>query len=484
MGEPPASDDPTDARRAEPAGVPVEPADAPAPGDETVLPPPLPPEARSPGVMARIRRHTIDLSPLRRSRDFRLLFAGQSISELGSHITFVAVPYQVYVITRSTLAVGLIALCELVPLLVLPIVGGAIADAVERRRMLLIAHLVTAALSVVLVVNAGLPEPRLWVLYAFSTVAAAAYGLYSPALRAWPARLLPAEMLPSAVALEATTYNVAHLSGPALGGVLIGTLGIAGAYAVDVVSFLGAFVAIAAMRPSPPTAERAGVDLESIREGLRFLRGKRVLQATFWIDVNAMVLGMPAALFPAFALDRLGEGVGVLGLLYAAPAVGSLVAGLSSGRAKHVRRQGRAIMIAVVCWGAAIAGFGLATTTVAALAFLAVAGAADMVSGIFRDAVLKTTTPDEMRGRLEGVSLAVVAAGPSLGDLEAGALASVTSVPFSIVSGGLVCIAGVGVLAVLMPQLAAYDAAAARSELRAAADDAVAPPPGHERAEP
>jgi MFS family permease len=437
----------------------------PPPSDgDTQLPPPLPPEIREPGVLARIRRHAIDLSPMRRSRDFRLLFAGQAISEFGSHITFVAVPFQVYQMTGNTLAVGLIGLCELLPLLVLPIVGGAIADAVERRRMLLIAHVLTAVLSIALAVNARLDEPRLWVLYVFAFLSAGAYGLYSPALRAWPARLLPVDLMPSAMALEATSYNVAQLAGPAVGGLLIASVGLAGAYAVDAVSFAAGFAAIAAMRPSPPTAERAGIDLESVREGLRFLRGKRELQATFWVDINAMVFGMPAALFPAFALDRLGEGPGVLGLFYAAPAVGSLFAGLASGRAKHVRRQGRAIMIAVVCWGAAIAGFGLSTATWPALVFLAAAGAADMVSGIFRDAVLKTSTPDEMRGRLEGVSLAVVAAGPSLGDLEAGALASVTSVPFSIVSGGLACIVGVVVLTVAMPELARYDAEAARRE--------------------
>ena len=436
--------------------------------DDTALPPPLPPELRERGMLASIRRHTIDLSPLRRSREFRLLFAGQAISEFGSHITFVAVPYQVFRMTGSSFAVALIAACELIPLLILPIVGGAIADAVERRRMLLVAHVLTAALSLALAVNAQLDEPRLWVLYVFSFLAAGAYGLYSPALRAWPARLLPMELLPSAMALEATTYNVAHLAGPAVGGLLIATVGLRGAYLIDTVSFAAGFVAIAAMRPSPPTAERAGIDLTSIREGLRFLRGKRVLQGTFWVDINAMVFGMPAALFPAFALERLGQGPGVLGLFYAAPAVGSLLAGLSSGRAKHVRRQGRVIMAAVVCWGLAITGFGLSTVTWVALAFLAAAGAADMVSGIFRDAILKTSTPDEMRGRLEGVSLAVVAGGPSLGDLEAGALASVTSVPFSIVSGGLACVVGVGVLAAAIPELARYDAEAARRDAEAA----------------
>jgi MFS family permease len=451
----------------EPPTPPGDEAEPPASDDQTVLPPSLPPELREPGMLARIRRHALDLSPMRGSRDFRLLFVGQSVSEFGAQITFVAVPFQVYQITGSTLAVGLIGLCELVPLLVLPIVGGAIADAVERRRMLLIAHLLTALLSGALVVNARLAHPRLWVLYAFAFLAAGAYGLYSPALRAWPARLLPVELLPSAMALEATTYNIAQLAGPAVGGLLIAGVGLACAYMVDVVTYLAGFATIAAMRPSPPTAERAGVDLGSIREGLRFLRGKRVLQATFWVDINAMVFGMPMALFPAFARDVLGTGPRVLGLLYAAPAAGSLIAALASGRARHVRRQGRAIMVAVVCWGVAIAGFGLSTTVLAALVFLALAGAADMVSGIFRDTVLKTTTPDEMRGRLEGVSLTVVASGPSLGDLEAGALASVTSVPFSIVSGGLACIVGVGVLAAAIPQLARYDAAQARREAQA-----------------
>jgi hypothetical protein len=446
----------------EPPTSPGDGSPPPEPEDETSLPPPVPPGIREPGVLARIRHHTIDLSPMRISRDLRLLLIGQAVSELGSQITFVALPFQVWNLTHSTLAVGLIGLCELIPLLVLPVIGGAIADAVERRRLLLLAQVFAALLSVALVVNARAAHPQLWILYAFAFLGAGAYGLYSPAQRAWPARLLPVELLPSAMAIESTLYNVGQLAGPAVGGLLIAAVGLAGAYAVDVVTYLVALVAIAAMRPSPPTAERAGIDLESIREGLRFLRGRRVLQATFWIDINAMVLGMPMALFPAFVLEHLGKGPGLLGLFYAAPAAGSLLAALASGHAKHVRRQGRAIMVAVVCWGAAIVGFGLSTVAWLALLFLAAAGAADMVSGLFRDAVLKTTTPDEMRGRLEGVSLSVVAAGPSLGDLEAGALASVTSVPFSIVSGGLACILGVGVIAAALPQLAAYDADVAR----------------------
>ena len=424
---------------------------------EPELPPALPPDLREPGVLARLRGHAIDLTPLRTSRDFRLLYAGQSISEFGSQITFVAVPFQVYAITGSTLAVGLIALCEFVPLLVLPLLGGAIADATERRRLLLVAHLLTALLSLALALNARLAHPHLWVLYVFAFLSAAAYSLYSPAIRAWPARLLPMEEMPSVLALDATAYNIAALAGPALGGVLIATVGLSKAYAFDVVSFLVAFGALLMMRPSPPTDERAGIDLGSIRDGLRYLRGKPILQATFLVDLDAMVFGMPQALFPAFAIHTLGGGARLTGLLYAAPAVGSLVAALASGRAKHVRTQGRATLIAVACWGAGITVFGLSRTAWLALLCLAVAGGADMVSGIYRDAVLKRMTPDEMRGRLEGVSLTVVAAGPALGDLEAGALASVTSVPFSIVSGGLACIVGAGVLAALIPAFRRYD---------------------------
>jgi len=322
--------------------------------------------------------------------------------------------------------------------------------------LLVVSHAFTALLSLALAANARLAQPHLWVLYVFSFLAASAYSLYSPAIRAWPARLISKELLPSAMALEAAYYNVASLAGPALAGVLIFRLGLAGTYLVDVASFGVAVVVGFFMRASPPTDKEARVDWESIKSGLRFLKGKRVLQGTFYVDFNAMIFGMPVALFPAVA-KGLGGGSRLLGLLYAAPAAGSLIASLLSGRAKHVHRQGLAIMLAVIAWGASIAAFGLSHATWPALGFLAAAGAADMVSGIYRDTVLKTVTSDEMRSRLEGVSLAVVAAGPSLGNLEAGVVASVWSVPASIVSGGVLCVAGVGVLALVLPSFARYD---------------------------
>ena len=401
----------------------------------------------------------MDLSPLKVSADFRRLFVGQAISEFGTQITFVAVPFQVYVITRSTAMVGLLALFEAIPLIVLPIVGGTIADAVERRRMLMVAHALTAALSIALAVNAFLPEPRLWILFAFAFLSASAYSLYSPALRAWPARLLTPDLYTSALALEVVYYQSAALTGPVLAGVLIATAGVEYAYVLDALSYLAVIVALAGMRPSPPTAEHLSVGWSAIKEGLRFLRGKQVLQGTFWIDLNAMIFGLPVALYPAFVLDILHASPAVLGLLYSAEALGALLVALFSGRAKHVRRQGLVTIVACMCWGAGIVGFGLAGTLWIALLFLMLASAADMVSGLYRDAILKTVTPDEMRGRLEGISLSVVGTGPSLGNGEAGLLASVTSVRFSIVSGGIACILGAGLLALVLPHYRIYDAA-------------------------
>ena len=432
-------------------------------GAEDELPPPVPPEARSPGLIgrsvARLRGHRLDFTPLKVSADFRRLFIGQAISEFGTQITFVAVPFQVYFITRSTAMVGLLALSEVIPLVVLPVVGGAIADAVERRRMLIIAHALTAVLSVVLVVNALLPEPRVWILFAFSFLSTSAYSLYSPALRAWPARLLTPDLYTSALALEVVYYQSAALTGPLLAGGLIATFGVQYAYALDAASYLAVIVALVGMHPSPPTAKHLSIGWSAITEGLRFLKGKQVLQGTFWIDLNAMIFGLPVALYPAFVLDTLHASPAVLGLLYSAEALGALIVALFSGRAKHVRRQGLVTIVACMFWGAGIVGFGLAGTLWVALLFLMLASASDMVSGLYRDAILKTVTPDEMRGRLEGISLSVVGVGPSLGNGEAGLLASVTSVPFSIVSGGIACIIGAGVLAIVLPRYRRYDAA-------------------------
>jgi MFS family permease len=427
-------------------------------GDE-VMPPGQSPGPPPTSFLARVRSHLLDLTPFRVSRDFRVLFLGQAVSDFGTEVTFVVVPYQVWTLTHSTLAVGLLGLCDLIPLLVTPVVGGMLADAFERRRLIVLVYAVLAVLSAALAANASLAEPHLWVLYAIATLNAALYGIYSPAVRTWPARLVPAELLPSVFSLEATFYSLDSLLGPAAAGVLIATIRPAGAYLVDVATFVAAIGALAAMRPSPPAEEAPPPGLSAIRDGLRFLRGKRVLQMTYAVDLNAMVFGMPLALLPAVA-DRLGVGPKGLGLLYAAPAGGSLVASIFSGRLKHVRRQGLAILLAVVGWGAAIAAFGLARSFWVAVFFLALAHVGDLVSGVYRTSIEQTVVSDEMRGRLSGIALTVWAVGPSLGNVEAGAIASLVSVPFAIVSGGVLCVAGAAAIAALVPSFARYDARA------------------------
>jgi len=432
----------------------------PLPADDaeaSQVPPGVPPEGARPGLLGRVRSLAIDLSPLRESRQYRLLITGETVSDLGSQITAVAIPFQVYKLTYSPLAVGLLALCEFFPILLLPLVGGAIADAVERRRLLRIVYGILPLLSLVLVWNARLASPHVWVLYVFATLSAAAYGLYSPAARSIPPLLFPKERLPSVFALQSAYYSFVALGGPAVAGVLIAVIGLPATYAVDVVSFLVALGTLSLMRPIPRVEEGAEVSLASIREGLRFLKGRRVLQSTFTVDLNAMIFGMPTALFPAFA-DHLGVGPSVLGLFYAAPYAGSLGISVLSGRARNVRRQGLAVELAVVVWGAAIAGFGLSRHVWLAVLMLAIAGAADMWSAIFRTSIGQTLTPDAMRGRMSGIELSVVASGPALGNLEAGVVGSLVSVPFSIVSGGLACVVGVGVISALVPQFRRYDA--------------------------
>ncbi len=303
-------------------------------------PAPDPPEPER-GLLARARGHLMDLTPLRESRDFRLLFLGKSVSDLGDEIVATVVPFQVYQLTHSTLAVGLLGLCALVPVFVFPIIGGAFADAVERRRFVIVMHALLAVMSALMAVNAMRDEPLLWPLYVFATLSAGLYTFNRPAMSTWPARLLPPDLLPSSNALEVAFHTIAAMGGPVLAGILILTIEPAGAFVFDVFSFLFVIAMVWRMKPSPPSDEEASVSWAAIVDGFRFLKGKRTIQSVFGIDLIAMIFGFPMALFPAIA-EQLGHGsgAGVLGLLYAAPAFGAFLATLFSGRAKHVRRQG------------------------------------------------------------------------------------------------------------------------------------------------
>jgi MFS family permease len=423
---------------------------------------PLSPGSQPPpkGFFARAREHVVDVTPLKISRDFRLLFIGRSISDFGDEVVAVVIPFMVFQITGSTLAVGLIGLVQLVPVLVFPIVGGAFADALERRRLVIVTHAGLAVLSLLMAVNAAQPEPLLWPLYAFAFVSAGMSTFNRPALSTWPARLLDAKLLPSANALEWGIGTLDHMIGAVVAGVLLATIAPAGAFVFDAFTFLGVIVAVAKMRPSPPADEETEVSWAAIKDGFRFLKGKRTLQTVFLADLNAMVFGFPVALFPAVALELGGleRQEEMLGLLFAAPAFGAFIVSMLSGRAKHVNRQGRAVMLCIVIWGAAIVVFGVAQNLWLALLMLAIAGAGDTISGIFRMAILQAATEDRYRGRLDGIGMAVWATGPSIGDVESGLVASIWSVPASIVSGGLLTIAGVGALRWFAPGFWRYDA--------------------------
>jgi len=410
-----------------------------------------------PGVAGLLRRAAVDITPLRESRDFRRLWFGTGISAIGTQITTVAIPFQAYVITGSTLVVGMLSLAALVPLLTVPLYGGAVADAVDRRRLLLLSDVALAAVSVVLLVNALTPDPSVAVLFAAEVAATAAYGFQRPARNALTARLVPPEQLVAAIAVEDVVFNLSRVGGPALAGFLIAGFGLAGAYAVDLATFAASLAAIWLLPAVPPAADAERPGLRSVLAGLRYVRRKPVLLGIFLVDSNAMIFGMPSALFPALG-EELGGGARTVGLLYAAPYAGALAASLASGWVVHVRRQGVGVCIAAAAWGAAIALLGVAEHVWLALAFLAVAGAADFVSAVLRSTILLQATPDELRGRVSGIELAQVASAPALGNVEAGVVASLTSVRFSIVSGGVACVVGTIVTALAVPALLRYDA--------------------------
>jgi MFS family permease len=412
---------------------------------------PEPPER---GLFARI---AVDIRPLRESRDFRRLWFGTGISAIGSQITTVAIPFQVYAETRSTLLVGLLGIAALVPLLVVPIYGGAVADAVDRRRMLLVSDLALLAVTGALVVNALLPSPSVWFLFVAEALGTAAYGFQRPARNALTPRLVRDDQLLAAIAVEDVVFTLARVAGPVMAGVLISVIGLEGAYAVDMATFAASLGAIWLLPPVPPAPDADRPSLKSILDGFRYVRSRKVLLGIFVVDTNAMIFGFPRALFPAFA-EKLGGGAGVLGLLYAATSAGAFVASLTSGWMMTIRRQGLAVCIAAAAWGVAIILVGFAETVWFALLFLAVAGAADFVSAILRSNILLTVTPDSMRGRLSGIELAQVAGAPELGNVEAGIVASLTSVRASIVSGGLLTVVGTVGVALAIPALVRYDA--------------------------
>jgi len=397
------------------------------------------------------RRLFIDLTPLRRSRDFRWLIAGELVSVLGTQLTTVAVPYQVYRLTHSSLDVGLVSLFQLFPLIAGSLLGGSVVDAMDRRRLLMMAQVLPALCSAGLAVNTDLGT-SLWPLFVLPAASAGFSPLDNAARSAIVPRLVRRSELSTANAMFQSLFQFGLVVGPAVAGLLLAGAGVRFVYWMDVASFGAALFGAFMMSPQPPsgaTVQRAG--LRSIIEGLSFVRGRQALQGAYLIDINAMVFGMPRALFPALATRLFGGGATTLGLLYAAPGAGALIGALTTGWVSRIQRQGLAVIVAVIAWGAAITAFGLVDWLPAALALLAAAGCADVISAVFRSTIIQLAVPDALRGRLAGLQIAVVTGGPRIGDLEAGAVATGFSDTISVVSGGLACIAGALVLARLLP---------------------------------
>ncbi|MER5640288.1 MFS transporter [Kitasatospora sp. NPDC002227] len=407
-----------------------------------------------------VRGAFADLSPLREIPDYRRVWFGQTVSSVGQQMTAVAVSVQVYALTGSSFATGLVGLFSLVPLVAFGLYGGAVADRVDRRLLGLIGSAGLAVVSAVLALQALTDFGSVALLYAAVAVQAAFFALSSPARSSMIPRLVPTRQLPAANALNTVSMNLGMTVGPMFGGVLIGAYGAQAAYLVDTVAFAATIYAmwrLPALRPGDGTAG-APKRRASVLDGLRFLREQPNLRASFLADLAAMIFGLPRALFPAIAVGFYGGGAGTVGLLVAAPAVGALLGALFSGWVSRIRRHGVAILSSVAAWGLSIAAFGLVRELWLGLALLAAAGCADTISMIFRNTMMQVAAPDEMRGRLQGIFIVVVAGGPRLGDFESGTVAALTSPAVSVVTGGLACVAAVLLLAARRPAFLRYDA--------------------------
>jgi MFS family permease len=400
-----------------------------------------------------LRRHAVDTRPVQIPH-FRRLLLGQGTAFIGSMLTQVAVPVQVYAISRSSLYVGLVGLAGLVPIVIFGLYGGAIADAVDRRLLYLASSLGAWAVTLALLAQTLLNLRSVGLILGLVVVQSAMFAVASSTRGAIIPRIVPAHLVPSANTLNFTVGTFGGVVGPLIAGVVVSlNHGFAYAYAIDAVLFLAALYPALRLPAIPPDGSLGRPGLRSVVDGLRFIAERPVLVMSFGVDIVAMVLAMPRALYPEVADERFH---GTVGPLYAAIAIGSLLAGVSSGWIGRVRRHGVALTVAVVGWGACVAISGLAHQLWLAVLLLAPAGAADLVSAVYRQTILQTYAPDEMRGRMQGVFIAVVAGGPRLGDLRAGAMGAATTATISWVGGGIACVAVVIVAALAVPSFWRY----------------------------
>ena len=397
-------------------------------------------------IAGTVRGILVDIRPLRSSRGFRWLYFGQVGAQLSRQLLVVAVPYQVFVLTRSSLLVGLVGLVQIAPLIIFSLLGGTAADAFDRRKVLIGVEVGMALTSVGFAVNAG-DDALLWPIFVLIALNAGVSGVEAPARNAVIPAVVSTAELPAAFALQQTLVQTLNVLGPALGGLMIAQMGIGAAYWLTAAASLFTALAVIPLGPQRPDDAAGRMSLGAIAEGWHYLRRVPLLQQVMLIDLNAMVFGMPRALFPVIGVEVLGGNAATVGLLHAAPGAGALIGALTTGWVSSVRRQGRVVVYAVCAWGLAIAMFGMSRLLWPSLVLLAIAGGADVISNVFRNTILQLEVPDGLRGRLTAFKVALSGGGPRLGDAEAGAVAALTSPAVSAVTGGLAALVGTLVIA-------------------------------------
>jgi len=404
----------------------------------------------------------LNLAPLRKHRDYRLLYTGQLVSMFGSMITYVAVPYQVFELTHSSFLVGMLGASQLIPLLLFALWGGAYADAMDRRKLLVVSEIVMTAGSLALAINGMLAHSSVVLIFAVSAMMSACNGFHRPALDAMTPRLVDREDLTAVSALNFFRFSISAIGGPALGGVCMAALGYPLTYMIDVLSFLVSLISLAAIRRMPPSDRASRPGIQSIVEGLKYALGRPELIGTYVVDMVAMTFAMPMALFPSMAVAW--GGAKAAGWLYSAMSFGSLFTTIFSGWTSKVNRHGAAVVIAAAIWALAIVFVGFSSSLPLAVVCLAMAGAADSVSGVFRGTIWNETIPSDLRGRLAGVEMISYLSGPLLGNARAGWVASISSNTTSIVSGGVICFVGVLLCIPFLPAFWNYHASRRAAE--------------------
>lgn len=397
----------------------------------------------------------LDISILKRNKNFRALYMGQSVSFIGSMITMVALPYQIYHLTNSTLMIGVLSFCQLIPLLITALLGGVLADRHQRKKLLLGAECFLSLGCLLLAFNSHLAKPHVWFIILVASLMSALNGIHRPAFDSIKQQIVAREDFPAIGALTGLIFNVGMIVAPAIGGLLISGFGVITTYLIDFCTFIFSLSCLLMIDNYPrPLQTRDESTWSALRSGVRYSLSRQELIGTYLVDFIAMIFGMPNALFPAIAQSY--GGVKTLGMLYSAPALGALIMSSCSGWVKHVKHHGIAIALAATAWGIAIIFFGLAHNLYVALFFLMLAGAADDISAIFRQTMWNETIPFELRGRLAGIEMISYLSGPRLGDTEASLVAAAFGITASIISGGALCVIGVAICCYTLPKFWKY----------------------------